>query len=100
MLSTLNVFKSVASAPETGDTVAIWWQDGKGQDSPHSWHMDTCTVVDTTNYQMTVRVGWIGSMPMLMTFRRFTSERVAESDAPETLPVIHERDGVPLNYRD
>ncbi len=105
MLSTLNVFPvSRDHVFEPFERLAIWWQDGNGNDSPDSWAMDYATVVSVTDYQMTVRVAWIGSTPQLMTFRRRTRDCVPTIVPTENITnytyVVRERDGIPVNYRD
>jgi hypothetical protein len=102
MLSTLNVYRRThAHNLEIGERVAIWWMDGDSRDdSTDSWALDYATVVDVSEYQATVRVGWIADSPMLMTFARRTREFVAESipQYSAAIPVIRESRGIPTNY--
>lgn len=77
--------------PENGARVAILWAEVATD------MFDRCTVVDVDDDTMTVRVGWVGSRPLLMRFPREVRELVVLDDR-DAYPLVREAGGVPLNF--
>ncbi len=87
--------RMTVATPLVGERIAIVWNLGAYAEPGSDF--DYVTVVEINPYTMTVRVGWIGSVPMLMTFRRRTN-LYAETASHQLIPAVREEYGVPLNY--
>jgi hypothetical protein len=92
---------AVALTPEVGERVAILWLASDGATDGDT--IDSATVVETDAYTMKVRIGWQGSTPLLMLFRNMVREQIESGGLVadvDTLPLVRESAGIPLNYRD
>jgi hypothetical protein len=86
---------TVSARPMVGERIVIRWD--LPSDAESGPDADYATVVDTNEYSMTVRVGWIGSTPMLMMFGREVRD-YAETDGALLIPMVSEAHGVAVNY--
>lgn len=109
-----DVTRAHSDSPQVGERVAIEWIPSQaefdaGDDGPR---FDLVTVAARDEYTMTVRVGWIGSMPMLALVNGHTRVAVLGKDidtvgryadgaiaADRLYPLIRESETVALNYR-